>query len=522
MSALPCPADDGLFAAAEQEFGNITTFLCSQEASSLTHSDLERMMEVKGRELMRKLLQAHLNLRGPGEAAGPVRDAAGETRAREQLHERELETIFGTVTVARTGYGAEGKPSLHPLDGALNLPVEKYSHEVRRRVAIEAAKNAFDEGVQTLETYTGAHVPKRQFEELATRAAQDFEDFYEQRQAYSRAAPDTGSILVLTVDGKGVVMLPEDLRDATRRAAAKRDKSFTARLAQGRRLHAKRMASVAAVYTIEPFLRTPEDILGPADNAPEKAARPRPEHKRVWASLERTPEEVITAMFDEAEHRDPQHRKTWVALVDGNLKQLDVLRNLARKRKVALQILVDFIHVAEYVWKASLAFYPKDREKQDAWVLPRLLEILRSKAGYVAGGIRRSATLQSLATTERTAVDECADYLLHYAPFLKYDEALAAGLPIATGVIEGACRHLVKDRMNVTGARWSLEGGEAVLRLRALRSSGDFDEYWKFHEIREYERNHLAQYAGQQAPAVISPKQSAPRRSQSSLKLVKK
>jgi hypothetical protein len=523
MSALPCPADDGLFAAAEAEFGNITTFLTSQEASSLTHSDLERELEAKGRELMRKLLQAHLNFRGPGEAAGPVLDAAGETRAREQFHERELETIFGTVTVSRTGYGTEGKPSLHPFDGALNLPVEKYSHEVRRRVAIEAAKNAFDEGVETLERYTGAHVPKRQFEELVARAAQDFEDFYEQRQAQSRAAPHTGSILVLTVDGKGVVMVPEDLRDVTRRAAAKRDKSFTARQAQGRRLHAKRMASVAAVYTIAPFVRAPEDILGrPADSAPGEAARPRPEHKRVWASLERTPEEVITAMFDEAEHRDPRHEKTWAALVDGNLTQLDVLRNLASKRKVTLHILVDFIHVAEYVWKASVGFYPSDREKQDAWVLPRLLEILRGKAGDVAGGMRRSATLQSLKTAERKPVDECADYLLHYKPFLKYDEALAAGLPIATGVIEGACRHLVKDRMNVTGARWSLHGGEAVLRLRALRSSGDFDDYWQFHEIREYERNHAALYADQQVPAVIPPKQPSPRRRQPSLKLVKK
>jgi hypothetical protein len=522
MSALPCPADDEWFAAAEQEFDKITIFLRSQEASSLTHSDLERTLEAKGRELMRKMLQAHLDLRGPGEAAGPVRDAAGETRSREQLHERELETIFGTVTVSRTGYGAEGKPSLHPLDSALNLPVEKYSHEVRRRAAIEAAKNAFDEGVETLESYTGAHVPKRQFEELVARAAQDFENFYEARQAYSRAAPHTGSILVLTVDGKGVVMLPEDLRDATRRAAAKRDETFTARLGQGRRLHAKRMASVAAVYTIEPFVRTPEDILAPAGKVPEELPRPRPEHKRVWASLERTPQEVITAMFDEAEHRDLRRQKTWVALVDGNLTQLDILQKVARQRNIALRILVDFIHVAQYVWQAALAFYPADREKQDAWVLPRLLEILRGKAGYVAGGMRRSATLQSMTTAERKQVDQCADYLLHYAPYLRYDKALAAGLPIATGVVEGACRHLVSDRMNVTGARWSLQGGEAVLRLRALRSSGDFEDYWKFHEIREYERNHADHYADQQVPAVIPPEQSSARCSQSSLKLVKK
>jgi hypothetical protein len=522
MSALPCPADDTLFAAAEQEFGNITTFLSSSEATSLTHSDLERELEAKGRELMRKLLQAHLDLRGPGEAAGPVRDASGETRAREQLHERELETIFGTVKVSRTGYGAEGKASLHPLDGALNLPVEKYSHEVRRRVAIEAAKNAFDEGVEALETYTGARIPKRQFEELVVRAAQDFEDFYAQRQAYACRAPGAGSILVLTVDGKGVVMLPEGLRDATRRAADKRDKTFTARLAQGRQLHAKRMASVAAVYTIEPFVRAPEDILPPAGKVPDEAPRPRPEHKRVWASLERTPEEVITAMFDEAEHRDPRHKKTWVALVDGNLTQLDTLQKVADQRNIALLILVDFIHVAQYVWQAAVAFFPGNREKQDAWVLPRLLEILRGKATYVAGGMRRSATLQSMATAERKPADECADYLLHYAPFLGFDEALAAGLPIATGVVEGACRHLVNDRMNVTGARWSLKGGEAVLRLRALRSSGDFDDYWQFHEIREYERNHAAHYADQQVPAVIPPKQPSPRRSRPGLKLVKK
>ena len=474
-----------LFAAAEQEFDTITTFLRSQEAGSLTHSDLERMLDAKGRELMRKLLQAHLDLCRPGEAAGPARDAAGETQSRAQLHERQLETIFGTVTVSRTGYGAEGKPSLHPLDGALNLPVEKYSHEVRCRVVIEAAKNAFDEGVKALETYTGAQVPKRQFEQLVIRAAQDFEDFYEQRQAWARAAPQAGSILVLTVDGKGVVMRPGDLRDSTRRAASRREEIFTARLGRGRRLHARRMASVAAVYTIEPFARAPEDVLPPAGKAPEQPIRPRPEHKRVWASLERTPEEVITAMFDEAEHRDPRHRKTWVAVVDDNVTQLDSLHKLARQRKIALRILVDFIHVAQYVWQAALAFHPGDPPMQDAWVRTRLLEILRGKAGQVAGGMRRSATRREMATAGRKPVDECADYLLHYARYLRYHTALSDGLPIASGVVEGACRHLVNDRMNLTGARWSLLGAEAVLRLRALRSSGDFDDYWEFHEIRE-------------------------------------
>ena len=308
MSALPCPVADP-FAAADQAYAKISQFLGSEEAHQVKHSDLERQLEGMGRELMRKLLQAHLDLRQPGKAVGAVRDTAGTTLTPTPAHTRSLESIFGTVEVTRTGYRAEDKPSLHPLDGALNLPSEKYSLEVRRRVAIEAAKGGFDEGVKTLEEFTGAHVPKRQFEELVIRAAQDFEAFYADRQKRARADPHTGPVLVLTVDGKGVVMRPEDLREATQRAAAKRAESFTARLGRGRRLHAKRMASVAAIYTVERFVRTPEEILPLSEERQEKPTRPQPEQKRVWASLADSPEDVITAMFEEAEHRDSKKKK---------------------------------------------------------------------------------------------------------------------------------------------------------------------------------------------------------------------
>lgn len=514
----PLPATH--FADAERAFAAMETFLDSAEADALTHSDLERALETQGRELMRKLLQAHLDARGSSRAVEPVRDAEGGTRAASHVHRRELETLFGTVTVTRLGYGADGAPSLHPLDGALNLPVEKYSHDVRRRVALEAAKGAFDAGVETLATYTGAHVPKRQFEALVVRAAQDFDAFYQARHTSAAAAPTTGSILVLTVDAKGVVMRPEDLREATQKAAAARATTFTARLGRGRRLHAKRMASVAAVYTIEPFKRTPEDILPPAGKPVTALPRPAPEHKRVWASLAQTPDEIISAMFDEAQHRDPEHEKRWVALVDGNETQIDALTRQTAARQVRLPIVLDFIHVAEYVWAASRAF-AADSQARDAWVLPRLREILRGKASDVAAGMRRSATVRGLAEEDRTPVDDCADYLLKYAPYLQYGLALARGAPIATGVIEGACGHLVEDRMNLTGARWSLHGAEAVLRLRALRSSGDFDEYWRFHERAEYDRNHAALYADHRVPTTARPRASAPR-SRRNLKLVKK
>jgi hypothetical protein len=507
------------FAEAERAFGAMETFLDSAEADALKHSDLERVLEAQGRELIRKLLQAHLDARATARAVEPVRDADGVARSAGHVHTRELETIFGTVTVTRAGYGAEGEPSLHPLDGQLNLPVEKYSHEVRRRVALEAAKGAFEAGVETLATYTGAHVPKRQFEELVVRAAQDFDAFYQARRVQAQAASVTGEILVLTVDGKGVVMRPEDLREATQKAAAMRATTFTARLGRGRRLHAKRMASVAAVYTIAPFVRTPEEIFPPAGKPATAPARPAPERKRVWASLAQPPEAVIAELFDEAQHRDPRQRKLWVALVDGNETQIELLTKLCAARHVTMPIVLDFIHVAEYVWEASRAF-AADHQARDAWVLPRLRDILRGKASDVAAGMRRSATLRGLAAEERKPVDVCADYLLKYAPYLQYDEALRHGAPIATGVIEGACGHLVEDRMNLTGARWSLKGAEAVLRLRALRSSGDFDEYWRFHELAEYERNHAVLYADRHVPVTARPHPSAAP-SRRNLRLVK-
>jgi hypothetical protein len=519
-AAVCCPTRPSRFADAERAFAAMEMFLDSAEADALKHSDLERALEAQARELIRKLLQAHLDARAPARAVEPVRDAAGVTRTAGHVHTRELETLFGTVTVTRVGYGAEGEGSLHPLDGQLNLPVEKYSHELRRRVALEAAKGACDDSGEKLASHTGAHVPKRQFEELVVRAAQDFDAFYQARHTRAEAAPATGSILVLTVDGKGVVMRPEDLREATQKAAAARATTFTARLGRGRRLHAKRMASVAAVYTIEPFRRTPDEIFPPAGQPPTAAARPVPEHKRVWASLKQTPGDVITAMFDEAQHRDPRHRKQWVALVDGNEPQIDLISKQAAARHVAMPIVLDFIHVAEYVWKASRAF-AADQQARDAWVLPRLREILRGKASDVAAGMRRSATLRGLAAEDRTPVDVCADYLLKYAPYLHYHLALTHGAPIATGVIEGACGHLIEDRMNLTGARWSLNGAEAVLRLRALRSSGDFDEYWRFHERAEYERNHAALYADHRVPTTARPRASAPR-SRRNLTLVKK
>jgi hypothetical protein len=126
--------------------------------------------------------------------------------------------------------------------------------------------------------------------------------------------------------------------------------------------------------------------------------------------------------------------------------------------------------------------------------------VLDGRATRVAGQLRRAATHAGLDRARRAGADTCATYLTNKSAYLDYPTALGNGWPIATGVIEGACRHLVKDRMDITGARWSLDGAEAVLKLRALRSNGDFDDYWAYHLAQEHQRVHLSRYANATIP----------------------
>lgn len=495
------------FAASRSFFNEVIGFLLSEDAQHLTHGQLERELEHRGRELLRNLLQGHLDARGMGEVDSPVCGADGFERTWKRPRQRGLESVFGTVEVKRLGFGGDGLASLHPLDAELNLPPESYSHEVRRRVAEEIIKSSFDDAMQSIARNTGAVVPKRQVEELVVRAATDFDAFYKERRAGPEAAhAQTGSVLVVSIDGKGVVMIKSGLREATRKAAERSKHKLDKRLSRGEKRNRKRMATVAAVYTIAPFVRTPEEIactMAPISEQ-ETVRRPRPENKRVWASVKKEPEQVIEEAVRDALHRDPTHDKTWVALVDGNKHQLRLLRKLSRRHGADLMVVLDIMHAVEYLWKAGLSFYEEGSKELQVWVTERLLQVMRGRAAHVAAGIRRSATLRKLSPKKRKAADVCADYFLTYKSFMRYDQYLAAGLPIASGVIEGACRHLVKDRMDLTGARWGLASAEAVLQLRALRSSNDFDDYWPFHEAQEYERNHAAQYAEGKPPTTVS------------------
>jgi hypothetical protein len=488
---------DERFAASRALFDTTLGFLDGAQAAGLEHAELETELEAQGRQLLRQLMQDHLELRTLREQRLPkVLDAQQVARGSvETGHTRALTTVFGEVTVTRLAYRRRGHANLYPADAALNLPIEKHSHGLRRLAALEAARGSYDDTAGAIERATGVRLGKRQAEALAGRAAADVEDFYARR----RPQPGAGrEVLVLSVDGKGIVMRPEALRPATAKAAASATTKLSTRLSKGEKRNRKRLAEVGAVYDADPVVRSPADILArthDADPDPAPPAQaPVAANKWLTASVTDDAAAVVGRVFDEADRRDPTRARTWIALVDGNNHQIDRIHTEATRRGIDVTILCDFIHVLEYLWKAAWSFHQEGDPAAEQWVHDKALAVLAGKATRVAANLRRAATRQGLDPPERAGADACATYLINKGRYLDYPTALHNGWPIATGVIEGACRHLVKDRMDITGARWGLPGAEAILKLRAIRSNGDFDAYWRYHLAQERRRVHESRY----------------------------
>ena len=495
-------ANDSPFCEARDLMKKLEDALTAPAAMHATHDAIERMVVTDGQKLLRALLQAHYDVRAAQEREVAVNARDGAKRERLRSSIRKLETLVGEVEVQRLLYQGDGVEGLAPLEAVLALPEEKYSHEVRRMAAEESAQGSFDEAAERIEKRTGAHVPKRQIEELTIRAAQDFDAFYAARLREPEAGTE---LVVLSFDDKGIAMRHEDLREATRKAAEATPHMLHSRLAKGEKPNRKRMAKVATVYSLKEWPRTIADVLhGLHDPKQRDATRPRPVNKRVWASVEHPGQQVIDDAFAEALRRDPEHQRRWVVLVDGHRDQIRRVLRGANKAGTAITIVLDLVHVLEYLWRAAYAFYADGTVEAEQWVEDRLLALLRGRsAGEIAKSLRGMIVRHGLDAKAARPVVKCANYLVKNARWLHYDRALADGLPIATGVIEGACRHLVQDRMGRTGARWSLAGAEAVLRLRALRASGDFDDYWLFHLAKEHERNHASHYVDGIAPDPI-------------------
>jgi hypothetical protein len=481
-------------------------------AGTVSLGEVEQELRTSGRELIRAAMQAVMDAasaaeeRRPGGVDGP--DGVRRRRV-EDGHARSVATVFGRIRVCRLAYRAPLAANVHPLDEVLDLPAGLYSPGLARLCAQESVRGSFTDAADAVEYATGVRIGTRQIIELTRAAAADATAFYaDPGREVSAAAPDDA--LVITADGKGVPVRPEALRPGTAKLATKAKTSATDD-SSGSKPHRKRMAELVCVYDLTPVPRTVEDILptligdgegdgeGEGEGEGEKPAAvkaPTATGKWLTASLIEDIPTVIAAGFDEATRRDPTHTRDWVALVDGNTTQIEAITAQAAARGVDVTILVDYLHVAGYVWDAAKALFCTDTTAgmtlARTWVHERSRMILHGRALEVADRIRTRVRDSKLTTAQRKSALEAATYLTNKAPHLDYPTALARGWPIATGVIEGACRHLVQDRMDITGARWGLDTAQAVLTLRAIATTGDLAQYWRYHQQQEHHRTYSA------------------------------
>lgn len=480
---LPASVEILGLAQARRTFQALEDWLLSPEARQLPLHEVEREQERRGREIQRLLLEAHVASRGWGDV-GPaieVQALEGESQAvchsQRRMDPRHPQTIFGEIAVDRLGYCHPGEATVHPLEEQLQLPGRSFSYELQRRVVKAAVQGPFEEAVERVEEATGVGIPKRSAQQILQEAARDFEAFYQQRIPPPQA--QTGPILVGSVDGKGIPMVKSQPAEKV------------VRRGKGEKANKKRMGVVAAVYTQQPRVRTPQEVIASLFEADQRPTEPqreggRPEYKRVWASLSKGKAGLIEEVAQEMERRDRRKTKDWVILTDGER----ALQKEVHARLEDVPLVLDFQHVLEKLWQAAYGFHAEGSPQAKDWVQQRALRILQGEVSQVVKGMRQSATKRNLPPPKRKPVEAAAAYFYRNRAHMRYDESLQKGWPIATGVVEGACKNLVKDRMERSGMRWIPEGAEAMLKLRATYLSKDFEEYWGVHVQRDQERLH--------------------------------
>jgi hypothetical protein len=432
------------------------------------------------------LLAGYVEGVGPGDVGETLVYEGRELRRLEKMHDRRYVSVFGELTIPRHVYGTREtqKHEVVPTDARLSLPESDFSHLLQEWDQAFCVKGSYAEARAAVQQVLGLGQSVRSLEQMNVAMAADAEGFRAAQPPPPRT--EEGSIVVLTADCKGVPM----------RRSAEDAPPVREHRSKGEKANKKRMACVGGVYTIEPFVRTPEDVVDEVLRDQRKADRPAPCHKALRAELSRemdgapvNAKERIFAWFAEQMRvRNPGDRKTAVCVMDGERALWKMLGALVP----GVLCILDIFHVLERLWQAAHCFHPEGSAEARAFVTERLLRVLRGEVGYVIGGLRQMATKQKLKGSRLAQLSAVIGYFRHNRRFMQYDRYLEAGFPIGSGVAEGACRHLVKDRMELTGMRWRTAGAQAMLDLRAVYINGDWDAFQNYR-IRE-ERRRLYPY----------------------------
>ncbi|MCK6472710.1 MAG: ISKra4 family transposase [Planctomycetes bacterium] len=461
----------------------------SKEAHEVER-ELFRMLQGLGLSLLKEMVAR----RGTGKVDGGCVGHDGCILPYHGLKTCRYLSIFGLVEIRRAYYWQAGQAGVFPLDASLNLPERRYSYLLDQWAQAGVVDQAYEKATTSLSELLGLPLWKRGQEQIARETATNVDDFYRQLDA----PEDEGSVFCAQADGKGVRMVPSEKPMSAEAEAP----VVSPRRGKGEKPGQRREAVVTALFTFRPEPRTPEEMVAallrertPEERAEASSAKARaPLNKTVFASLYGK-EGSFARMADEIARRDPdEHRPIYMLLDAGSGLEQRFEEEMTRRgwsHRVE-GVCLDIMHVQEYVWELANAIHGERGPARVEWVRRVTLELLRGQVGRVVGGWRQMLTKRGdrLSAPQKRALNKAIGYLDRHRHLMRYDQWLAQGFPIATGVVEGACGGLVKDRTDGSGMRWTRAGAQSVLHLRAVKKNGHWDAFWQYHIQREKERHY--------------------------------
>ena len=509
------------FCKAQEQFDRMRAFLEQAASEGQRVDQVERSLFPQAMMLCLELLRSFVEAHGDGDQGETV-EREGETLERlPEPHDKRYLSIFGELLIGRTVYGTREGQAIgwSPLDAALGLPAGDNSYVLEDWLQRLCVHEAYGESVDSLRAWLGTTVSVRTAERMNREMSEYVENF---RGEAVPPADEEEELMVVTADGKGVPMrrtLAQRLREesATREGGTEEegDEMGTARgsvsapevpprcspsIEDGEdsredgaeRPGKKQMAYVGAIYSQARFPRTGEDVIDEVRRRKRAKDRPEPQHKHVWAQMTRFAEgEPLPAapllfldMAVECHLRDPTHQKPLICVMDGE-PQLWKLAEEWFPRAIGI---LDLFHVLERLWAVAHCFHAKESPEAGAFVTHHLRMLLQGKVRYVLRNFRKLVKTQDLKGVQKKTVMSAITYYENNREHMRYDEYLAAGYPIASGVAEGTCKHLVKDRMERAGMRWELEGAQAMLSLRAVYLNDLWDHFIAYRIATEQAR----------------------------------
>lgn len=455
------------------EFDELLDFVMI-DAQEITANQVERHIF---RQLLRiglLLLKAFFQMRCQSYSRQPI--VAAEKNEIPYLDDRERTyfSIFGKLKIARPYFYKRQIGGRSPLDAALGLGDDSYSDLLREMHEQLSVYIPYEKAIGIMSRFFGVELSKRVTQNMVLEDAAVVTCFYEQKEP--PPPEQEAEILVIQADGKGVPLIL-----AT-------DVAHKIRLGKGEKRSRKKEAVVTTVYSIASRPRKAEQVVNSLFrqnnliSAPAKQTE-RPQNKQVWATLQGK-DTALNRLQEQVSKREGHHIQHRVALCDGD----EALQSRIEERFDQFTLILDFIHAQEYLWKVANSLLGDTNPQRDSWMQKQTLLLLTSHTKTIVADFRQQVQTSNLSSKQAEILTKTANYFKRNLPYMDYATYLQKGWPIASGVIEGACRHLVKDRMELSGMRWQLDSAETLLNLRAVAENDDWDAYHAFRRRKRQQR----------------------------------